>query len=133
MWFPFGVWIESENAWFQATFFYESLWNLIGLGILILTYYKTHHTGTTTGAYLMWYGLGRTWIEGLRTDSLYIGPFRVSQLLAALSCLAATTVLVILAFRKHDKQKLFVNVRAAADAAAEAAAEAEKTTPEETE
>ena len=81
-WFPFGVWIESENAWYQATFFYESLWNAIGLVILLFTYYKTEQTSTTTATYLVWYGLGRTWIEGLRTDSLYIGTFRVSQLVS---------------------------------------------------
>ena len=83
-WFPFGVWIESENAWFQATFFYESLWNIIGFAILLFTYYKTKKTGTTTAVYLIWYGLGRTWIEGLRSDSLYIGStgIRVSQLLS---------------------------------------------------
>ena len=66
-WFPFAVFIESENAWFQATFFYESLWNLIGLGILLFVYLKTKRTGITTAIYLVWYGLGRLWIEGLRT------------------------------------------------------------------
>ena len=83
-WFPFGVWIESENAWFQATFFYESLWNAIGLFVLLITFYKTKKTGTTTATYLIWYGIGRTWIEGLRSDSLYIGStgIRVSQLLS---------------------------------------------------
>lgn len=97
MWFPFAVFIENENAWFQATFFYESLWNMIGFGILIFTYYKTKLTGTTTSVYLIWYGLGRTWIEGLRSDSLYIGSssIRVSQLLSIILVLVGVAILIV--------------------------------------
>ena len=84
MWFPFAVWIEDKQAWFQATFFYESLWNTVGLIFLLVAYHKTKLTGTTTSIYLIWYGIGRTWIEGLRSDSLYIGStnIRVSQVLS---------------------------------------------------
>ncbi len=97
MWFPFGVYIEAENAWFQATFFYESLWNLIGLIILLVVYFKTKKTGTTTASYLIWYGIGRTWIEGLRSDSLYIGSssIRVSQLLSMILVAVGLIVLTI--------------------------------------
>ncbi|MBO5954778.1 MAG: prolipoprotein diacylglyceryl transferase [Clostridia bacterium] len=107
MWFPFGVWIESENAWFQATFFYESLWNLIGVAILIFTYYKTEHTGTTTAMYLVWYGLGRTWIEGLRSDSLYIGTsgIRVSQLLSMILVVVGLVVLSINIYKTIKKKR----------------------------
>ena len=110
MWFPFGVYIEAENAWFQATFFYESLWNLVGLGILLLTYFKTKHTGTTTAAYLVRYGLGRTWIEGLRTDSLYVGStnIRVSQLLSIILVVVGLVVIGINIYKtiKAKKEKL---------------------------
>ena len=122
-----------QTLYYHPTFLYESLWNAAGFVLLHCLSKKRQYDGQIALGYVAWYGLGRAFIEGLRTDSLYIGPFRVSQLLAALSCLAATTVLVILAFRKHDKQKLFVNVRMAADAAAEAAADAEETATEETE
>lgn len=83
-WFPFAVFIENKNAWFQATFFYESLWNIVGFVLLLLVYYKTKKTGTTTATYLIWYGIGRTIIEGLRSDSLYIAgtSIRVSQALS---------------------------------------------------
>jgi len=57
--------------------------------------------------------LGRALIEGLRTDSLYWGPFRVSQLLAAASCAAAVVVLMIMSFKYHTPEKLFVNQVAA--------------------
>lgn len=94
-WFPFAVWIESEQAWFQATFFYESLWNAIGVAILLFTYHKSQRTGTTTAVYLVWYGIGRTWIEGLRADSLYIGStnIRVSQLLSMILVVVGIAIL----------------------------------------
>lgn len=106
-WFPFAVWIESENAWFQATFFYESLWNIIGLVILLFTYKKQEHTGTTAAAYLMWYGLGRTWIEGLRSDSLYIGStgIRVSQLISIILVVVGVIILSINIYKSIKMRK----------------------------
>ncbi len=95
-WFPFAVFIEAEGAWYQATFFYESLWNVIGLAILLVIYYKSKKVGTTAASYLIWYGLGRMWIEGLRSDSLYIGStgIRVSQLLSAILIVLGVVYLV---------------------------------------
>lgn len=69
----------------HPTFLYESLWNAVGLGLLLLYKRVRKFDGELFLAYLAWYGLGRVWIEGLRTDSLYIGPIRVSQLLAGVS------------------------------------------------
>lgn len=102
-WFPFAVFIDSKNAWYQATFFYESLWNFIGLGLLIFAYYKSRFNWTTTGVYLAWYGLGRVWIEGLRSDSLFIGNsnIRVSQLLSAFLILIGIGILVYNHIRKR--------------------------------
>ena len=63
-------------------------------------------------AYLAWYGLGRVWIEGLRTDSLYLGSFRVSQLLAGASFAVATGLMLYIRFRKHpDGSTMLVNRR----------------------
>ncbi len=106
-WFPFGVWIEDESAWFQATFFYESLWNIIGFAILLFTYHKTKQTGITTATYLIWYGLGRTWIEGLRSDSLYIGAtgIRVSQLLSMILVVVGIIILSISIYRYLKAKK----------------------------
>jgi len=106
-WFPFAVWIENENAWFQATFFYESLWNAIGFVLLMFAYYKTKQTGTITAGYLVWYGIGRTWIEGLRTDSLYIGStgIRVSQLLSVLLVVAGIVILSINIYKSIKAKK----------------------------
>lgn len=80
----------------HPTFLYESLWNL-ALLILIMVYRKhKKFDGELFLMYLWGYGLGRVWIEGLRTDSLMISGLniRVSQLLAAVCVLAASVVLV---------------------------------------
>ena len=110
-WFPFAVWIENESAWFQATFFYESLWNAVGLVILLFSYHKSKQTGTTTAAYLVWYGLGRTWIEGLRSDSLYIGSsgIRVSQLLSMILVVAGIVILSMNIYRSIKEKRKEIN------------------------
>ena len=112
----------------HPTFLYESLWNLAGFIALHFLSKKRQYDGQIALGYVAWYGLGRAIIEGLRTDSLYLGNFRISQLLAAVTCFAAATVLVIMMFRQHDRENLFVNQVAARAAAeeAEAAAESEE-------
>ena len=106
----------------HPTFLYESLWNLVGFVGLHLLSKRRKYDGQIALGYVAWYGLGRAFIEGLRTDSLWWGPFRVSQVLAAVSCLAAVTVLVILAIRKYSP-KLYVQQVAEAAEAEDAAAE----------
>ena len=95
--------------YYHPTFLYESLWNLTGFVMLHFLSKKRQYDGQIALGYAAWYGLGRALIEGLRMDSLYWGTFRVSQLLAAVSCVAAVGVLVWQGFRKHDPAKLFVN------------------------
>ena len=109
--------------YYHPTFLYESLWNMTGFVVLHFLSKRRQYDGQIALGYVAWYGLGRAWIEGLRTDSLYLGPFRVSQLLATVSCVAAVTVLVVMAFRRHDPEKLYVNQVAAQKAAAETAEE----------
>lgn len=115
--------ITGKVEYYHPTFLYESVWNLAGLLILHFLSKKRQYDGQIALGYVAWYGLGRAFIEGLRTDSLWWGPFRVSQLLAAISCAVAVIILVIQAFRPHDRSKLYCN-RVAAAKAAEAAAEA---------
>ena len=95
--------------YYHPTFLYESLWNLTGFLLLHFLSKKRQYDGQIALGYAAWYGLGRALIEGLRMDSLYWGPFRVSQLLAAVSCAAAVGILVWQGFRKHDPEKLYVN------------------------
>ena len=95
----------------HPTFLYESLWNLVGFVALHLLSKKRRYDGQIALGYVAWYGLGRTFIEGLRMDSLPIGPFRVSQLVAAATCFIAVAILLWQAFMPHPKEKLFVNRR----------------------
>ena len=91
-----------ETVYYHPTFLYESLWNLLGLLILhFLCKKRRKYQGQFFILYVAWYGLGRAWIEGLRTDSLWLIPdvIRVSQLLAVVSCAAAVCVYVLNARR----------------------------------
>ena len=93
----------------HPTFLYESAWNALGFVILHFLSKRRRYDGQIALSYAAWYGLGRAFIEGLRTDSLWWGPFRVSQLLAAVSCFVAVIALLVLSFKPHDPQKMFVN------------------------
>ena len=99
----------GETIYVHPTFLYESLWNTAGFLLLHKLSKKRQYDGQIALGYVAWYGLGRAFIEGLRTDSLYWGPFRVSQLLAALSCVAAVIVLLLQQFKEHDPKDLLVN------------------------
>ena len=92
--FPVGV--EVDGVWHLATFFYESMWNLVVFAVILTIFFKTKSKGTTTAWYLILYGLGRTVIEGLRTDSLYIGStgIRVSQALSVVLILCGIGMLI---------------------------------------
>ena len=82
--------------YFHPTFLYESLWNLIGFIIINIIYKKKKFDGQIFFLYISWYGFGRMFIEGLRTDSLMIGEtIRVSQLVAFLCFAVGVTFLVI--------------------------------------
>ena len=120
----------GEYQYFHPTFLYESLWNAVGFVALHFLSKKRQYDGQIALGYVAWYGLGRTIVEGLRTDSLWWGPFRVSQLLAAVSCIAAVVVLLIQAFRVHDRANLYVNRVAAKAAQAQEEAAGEEMTGE---
>ena len=117
--------VTGQGAYYHPTFLYESLWNLVGFVLIHFLSKKRKYDGQVALYYVAWYGLGRAMIEGLRTDSLWWGNFRVSQVLAAASCLAAVILLMVMAFRPHDPADLFVNKLAAKKAAAEAETESE--------
>ena len=123
--------VTGNVTYHHPTFLYESVWNAVGFVILHFLSKRRKYDGQVALGYAAWYGLGRCFIEGLRTDSLYWGPFRVSQMLAAISCFAAVAVLIIMAFREHDPAKLYVNRVAAMEAAK--AEEAEETMEDSTE
>ena len=100
-----GLTTPKGTIYVHPTFLYESLWNL--LGIILLHIYvskgKRRYDGEVFNLYVIWYGIGRAMIEGLRADSLYIGStgIRVSQLLAAVSAVIALCVLVYMRKKPH--------------------------------
>lgn len=132
------VWTSaSQYVEVHPTFLYESLWNLIGLLLILFVISRGRRfDGENTWFYFLWYGLGRTWIEGLRTDSLYLfdwtlfgQPIRVSQALSALLAAAAAAALVYeIKVRRHAPEDLLVN-RVSAERAAQAEAPAPPEAP----
>ena len=92
-------------AFVHPTFLYEMLWNIIGFAIIHFIYKKKKFDGQIMLMYLAWYGLGRSFIEGLRMDSLYIGVFRVSQVLGFISFITCTIILVFQLTKAYRKKK----------------------------
>ena len=124
----------------HPTFFYESLWNLVGLLLILFVVSRGRRfDGENTCFYFLWYGLGRTWIEGLRTDSLYLfnwtflgQPIRVSQALSVVLAAGAAFLLFYnIKIKKRTADGLLVNQLAAqAEAASQAEAAAEEAVEE---
>ena len=112
---------SGHTIYVHPTFLYESLWNLalfIGLWLWVRKG-KRKYDGQMSLLYLFFYGLGRAWIEGLRTDSLYIGHtgIRVSQALSLVLVLCAGALLLWQRRRQHPAEQLWVNqVKAAEEA-----------------
>ncbi|MBE6561929.1 MAG: prolipoprotein diacylglyceryl transferase [Ruminococcaceae bacterium] len=88
----------------HPTFLYESLWNLVGLIIITLIYKKKKFHGQMFISYMTWYGFGRMLIEGLRTDSLYVGNMRISQFVGFVTFIAGV-ILMIVNFRRVKEKK----------------------------
>ena len=101
--------LTGQTEYYHPTFLYESVWNLCGFVLLHFLSKRRKYDGQIALCYAAWYGLGRCIIEGLRMDSLYWGSFRVSQVLAGISCVTAVIVLIWQHFREHPKEKLWVN------------------------
>ncbi len=107
-----GLTAGMSTVYVHPTFLYESVWNLLGFVLLHFASKKRKYDGQITLLYLAWYGLGRCVIEGLRSDSLYIGStgIRVSQLIAGVSFIVGVILLAYFKFRaKPDPARMLVN------------------------
>ena len=117
--FKMGLLDAAGNVtYYHPTFLYESVWNLVGFIGLHCYCKKRKFDGEIFLLYVAWYGLGRVWIEGLRTDSLYLFStgIRVSQLVAGVSfVVAAGAICYVLARKKPNPEQLFVNRQRRAD------------------
>lgn len=92
--FPYAVYIDTLAEWHQATFFYESCWSLLLLALLLVLEPRFQHHGIMLPLYLIGYGVGRFWIEGLRADSLYLVPgIRISQWVSVATVIAGIFLL----------------------------------------
>ncbi len=92
--------MRINGVYYQPTFLYESFFNLIGLILILCLRHKQHlfKQGEVFMAYLLWYSVVRFFVEGMRTDSLYLfGKIRVSQ---ALSLVLFVITLLMLIYRR---------------------------------
>ena len=108
---------EGMRMSVHPCFLYESLWNALGFVLLHFVSKRRKFDGQVFLLYLAWYGLGRSLIEPLRTDSLYLfnmtwfgEPVRVSQFLAILTCAVAVVLILITARREHDPANMQVSI-----------------------
>lgn len=109
-----GLTLNDVTIYVHPTFLYESLWNAVGFLVMHILSQKRERRfdGQFFLLYLAWYGLGRAWIEGLRTDSLYLGAtgIRVSQLLAVITfVLASAALILVLRSGYCTPDKLWIN------------------------
>ena len=109
--YPFRMGLLSEYThtgnimhYYHPTFLYESLWNVAGFILICFIYRKKKFNGQIALMYFTWYGFGRMFIEGLRTDSLYVGSFRISQVVGAV-CFFVGGALMIAGFILARKGK----------------------------
>ncbi len=105
----------GNTVYVHPTFLYESLWNLIGF-LFLRRFVRTgrrRYDGQVALLYFLWYGAGRAWIEGLRTDSLMLGNsgLRVSQLLSLALVLGTAVCLLLQSRKEHPPEALWVNRR----------------------
>ena len=114
--FPYAVYLDHPKGtepagWYQATFFYESLWCLLLAGILVWVFLKAKYRGQATLTYFALYGLERGIVEWLRTDQLLIGSLPVSALLSLVLFLVCAAALIVLKVKGYTSPILFEEER----------------------
>ena len=108
-----GLTTEYGTRYYHPCFLYESIWSAIGF--VILHFYSKKHRkydGQIFLMYIVWYGLGRVWIEGLRGDSLYVPGtnLRISQVVALLCVIVGAILLIYNQVAKHhEPEEMWVN------------------------
>lgn len=99
--------MQIGGLYYHPTFFYESIWCLIGFIILLIVRrFKYLKTGQLTCIYLMWYSVGRFFIESLRTDSLMLGGFKAAQIISVILFIIGLLILLLLS-RKGKFEDLY--------------------------
>lgn len=99
--------MKIDGVYYTPTFYYEFLWCMLGfIIILLIRKYKYIRLGEQIGVYLMWYSIGRFFIESLRTDSLMLGYFKVAQIMSVILFIVGL-VIVLLQIRKPKLEMLY--------------------------
>ncbi len=100
-------WLGGRIEYYHPTFLYECVWNLIGFALINLFYKRKKFDGQIALMYFTWYGFGRMFIEGFRTDSLYIPgtTLRISQCLGLACFVVGLTLLVVFTFIRPCKRE----------------------------
>ncbi len=108
---PWGMMINGQGP-YHPTFLYESIWSLLGF-VMLLLYgrYIKKNSGEQFFAYFAWYGIGRAFIEGLRTDSLYVPgtSLRISQILGIVFAVVSIVCVILLRLGRLEKVKAAIN------------------------
>jgi phosphatidylglycerol---prolipoprotein diacylglyceryl transferase len=91
-----------DGTYYHPTFLYESIWNLLSFGILFYLIHKVRRKGIVFFSYVGLYSLGRFFIEGLRTDSLMMGPIRTAQLISVIGIIICIVGLVLINRKKEQ-------------------------------
>lgn len=111
---PWRMGLSSNGVtwnYYHPTFLYESLWNLIGFILIAIFYKKKKFNGQVFLFYMAWYGFGRMFIEGLRTDSLYLHMFgldiRISQVVGFVTFVIGLVLMIInlIKVKKYNASK----------------------------
>ncbi len=103
--------MRINGIYYTPTFFYESIWCLVGFAIMLLMRRRKFvKIGQLTGIYMVWYGVGRFFIEASRTDSLIFLGFKVAQLVSILMIIVGI-VLFVRGVRKGKYEDLYNEVK----------------------
>lgn len=94
-WLIEQMYVQDEQTYVHPTFLYESLWNVVGFIILLIARRKNLQRGEIFFSYIIWYSIGRFFIEGLRTDSLYlVGDLRSAQVVSIIGIVIGLTAII---------------------------------------
>ena len=123
--FRMGLQQFGYTTYYHPTFLYESVWNILGFILVNILYKHKRFHGQWALFYFTWYGFGRMFIEGFRTDSLYVPGtnVRISQLLGLVFFVGAGIALLVLTILTRKRERLLVLEDAAYEAAKKVEAE----------
>lgn len=83
-----------NGTYYHPTFLYESIWDFVGFFLLLLLRRVNFRRGELFLSYVIWYSIGRFFVEGMRTDSLMLGSLRMAQTISIVLVVAAVAIIL---------------------------------------